>query len=260
MVSTLDLTDDIFTYKVKTIDEFIGRFNADTNSFIKKEYVKKKKAHLLTREKLTRSLLNFKNTQLIAAQSTQAFIETVNNPQNSILLSFTAPGWYAEATCSFLNNGKQVEVPIILHIVTDTQQRSKWMISAIGTANITLPAAERLTAKPASSKYFLPTSSDATNFVEFSNLFTPGFQPAYYFEPDLLKTPAAAGFTALVKSKKLVFKYCSSIKYHFFQVDGWYFSVSQFQRPSLNSGWLIDFIEKSDKESQKTRLKAILHQ
>ena len=44
----------------------------------------------------------------------------------------------------------------------------------------------------------------------------------------------------------------TDVKFHFFQVEGWYFEISNFNRWSFNSGWLISnllHVGEADKEA-----------
>lgn len=55
------------------------------------------------------------------------------------------------------------------------------------------------------------------------------------------------------------FKTVDQVKFHFFQIDGWYFELSKFNRKSLNSGWLISNLLKITEEDQKV-LKSFIYQ
>ena len=49
----------------------------------------------------------------------------------------------------------------------------------------------------------------------------------------------------------LQFKTVKDVKFHFFSIDGWYFSISNFNRPGFNTGWLIENIVKLQGEQHK---------
>ena len=54
-----------------------------------------------------------------------------------------------------------------------------------------------------------------------------------------------------VKMGNMEYQNLGPLKFHFFQVDGWYFEVNFFNRPGNNSGWLISKLYKiSDKEKE----------
>ena len=57
-----------------------------------------------------------------------------------------------------------------------------------------------------------------------------------------------------LKSGNLKFKTIQDVKFHFFQVDGWYFELSEFKRAGKNTGWLIsDLIKVADKDKDLLR-------
>ena len=49
------------------------------------------------------------------------------------------------------------------------------------------------------------------------------------------------------------------VKFHFFQIDGWYFELSQFNRPGDNTGWLISNLVKIKNESEKNLLRKYVY-
>ena len=46
---------------------------------------------------------------------------------------------------------------------------------------------------------------------------------------------------------------------HFFQVAGWYFELSQFNRSGYNTGWLISNLVKVKNESEKNLLRKYVY-
>ena len=59
------------------------------------------------------------------------------------------------------------------------------------------------------------------------------------FKPDQLSV-----FLYAVKKGDLKFKSVQNVKFHFFQIDGWYFELAQFNRSGYNTGWLISNLVK----------------
>ncbi|MNC99778.1 hypothetical protein D3C83_181740 [compost metagenome] len=45
------------------------------------------------------------------------------------------------------------------------------------------------------------------------------------------------------------------VKFHFFQIDGWYFELAQFNRPGYNTGWLISSLVKINNPAEKELLR-----
>jgi hypothetical protein len=58
-----------------------------------------------------------------------------------------------------------------------------------------------------------------------------------------------------IQKGNLQFKTVTDVKFHFFQISGWYFELAQFNRPGYNTGWLISNLVKLTSESDKKVLK-----
>src|SRR5690606_4294460 len=52
----------------------------------------------------------------------------------------------------------------------------------------------------------------------------------------------------------------TGVRFHFFQIDNWYFELSQFNRPGFNTGWLISNMVKLEKDDREVILKYIYDQ
>lgn len=255
------LKDEIFLREVKVIDEFIERFNDEKSSFIRKEYQKQNRAYDLPRKEILISLFNLDNPEWSKNTSLEEFFHDVSDSLHPPHLAFTDTNWYAEASCTFVYNKKNIEIPLILQIQVAKNHGAKWMIAGIGDNPIfsgvssSIPDPESHRAKEGFK--FIATSSYATNFVELHNTFADKKDILDYFEPSLLATDKAKQFINLILQNKIDFKYVKDIKFHFYQLPNWIFEVEQFDRKSLNSGWLINDVRKvpeSEKEAVKKQL------
>ncbi|MEP7279991.1 MAG: hypothetical protein ABI813_15190 [Bacteroidota bacterium] len=248
-----------FIYEVKQIDEFFERFNNDTGSFIRKAYKTYHIKYSIDRPKLIKSLFNYEtntwNQSLI-----DDFVNDVTFAQNPSRLNFMLAGWYAEARCKFQYNGAVVDIPIILRIITDNKNRSKWMISAVRSgvlkddSRLTAPGENQNTPK------FINPASHASNFIELDKALNDKANLADYFETSFFKSNNAVGFYQAVLNNHAKFLYVKDITYHFLQAPGWIFTVEYFQRKSLNAGWLINSIRRASALDKKEYLKNLLEQ
>jgi hypothetical protein len=53
----------------------------------------------------------------------------------------------------------------------------------------------------------------------------------------------------------MVYKSSGQVKFHFFQVDGWYFELSFINRAGNNSGWLISKLYKITEQEKEALIK-----
>ena len=254
LFSTDNRQEEQFMYEVKIIDEFIERFNDDKSSFLRQEYEKQGKSYNISRTQLLVTLFNLSNQKLISADtSAKEFVHFVTNPLHPRFLSFTDSDWYAKTNCYFTYNQKTVQIPIIFHIKTLSNHGSKWMICGIGDSKVldeTVLKPVFYNTKYETNSLYLPTSSHATNFVELNHVFSGDMNPIYYFDPAVMNSPKGKKLIQLILENKLKYKYTKDIKFEFYQVDNWIFSVDQFSR-ATNSGWLINHLEKADKKKKE---------
>jgi hypothetical protein len=259
--SNADFTEEFYVYKVKSIDEFIERFNDDLSSALRHEYSRQNKPFTPSRTKLILSLLNRENKAWATDTSLIAFVTNIVDPAKPKHLFFNDTNWYAQTTCVFTAKGKKIKIPVVLHIKNETNKGIKWMIAGVGsspvlkdTANITL---EYATPFYPNTKY-ISSASHAVDFVELSNVFSPTMNANYYFDEKTLNNGYIKKFIKLILSNSIAFNYVSEIKYLFFQLPGKIMDVEYYNRANLNSGWLINNITSATESEKETAIKKLL--
>jgi len=106
---------------------------------------------------------------------------------------------------------------------------------------------------------FLHPMSHELDFMNLIHVFQDKNEVELYtskeYHPDFLTL-----FIYEVKNGNLSFKTVQQVKFHFFQVPGWYFELTDFNRRSSNSGWLIANLLKINAEEKELMLKFIYHE
>jgi hypothetical protein len=232
-----------FVYEVKEIDEFFERFNDVRGSFLRGVY----KAHHIKfnipRQRLIRSLFNFENSSKDSVLINK-FVSDITKKNNPIYLDYYGNDWYAELTCKFRYNGSSIVIPVIMKIEMTQNKGSKWMIAAVGSSTLKSKiVVTEITQNKTKLKIITPTSN-GTNFVSLKRVFEDKENLSDYFESAYLKRSSMLEFYNAVLSDEIDFINVIKIKYHFLLADKWIFTVEDFQREELNSGWLINHIEK----------------
>ena len=248
--------DKHFIYEVKEIDEFFERFNDDPGSFIRSVY----KAHHIkfniSRQQLIWSLFNYENMSQDSITISK-FISEVTWKKKPIYIDFYADNWYAELNCTFKYNSSSIVIPILMKIEVTTNKGSKWMIVAVGTS--TLKSKIVVTEMPKSkikTKFISPTSH-GTNFVSLKRAFDDKENLSGYFETLYFKRSHMLEFYNAILNNEIEFLEVTKIKYHFLVADKWIFTVENFPRETLNSGWLINRIQSvspSEMENYRNKL------
>jgi len=246
IVANFDPNDELFRQEVKLIDEFIERFNDDSTTDLSRFYSRDKEGFHISRNVMLISVFNLQDNSLTQGNDDlKEFFTTVLDKAHPVYLAFNDSDWYAEADALFLDNGKMVAIPIILHVVSQDDW-AKWMIAGVGSPRPVKqpPPAINIKRSKAPPQSFISTSAHVTNFSEFHSLLTENMQPENYFEPRAAASPAGARFIAGIKKGQIRFQYVKELSFHFYHVHGFVFSVQNYTRKTFNSGWLIGGIHK----------------
>lgn len=174
------------------------------------------------------------------------FITDVTNHKNPVFLNFLDTDWYAEVSATFTVNGKEEHLILFLTL-EEENLGSKWILS-----NVYFKDFSRMFPKPDSNdqkKHFLHPQSHELDFMNLRKaLKNPEYVELYassFYQPDYMTL-----FFYMMKTNQIKFEKIDNVKFHFFQVENWYFELSFFNRDDMNSGWLISnliYIKEEEK-------------
>lgn len=246
-----------FVFEVKQIDEFFERFNNEQNSLLA-SYIRMKYPEVqITRTSVLESLFN---TEVRGAGigMIREFCMQVADSANPAYLDFYSGEWYAEAVCKFRLNGQVTEAIVLLKIQQEENGGSKWIIVSafskrLGVTN--LPVI--FPYKPGCCKFLNPMSH-ATNFISLARALRDKINLPDYLDTSFLEYPYAKSFARALLRNQLEYLYVKSIRYHFLQIDGWIFTVNQYTRNSIHSGWLVSSLQKSTTEQKERYRESLL--
>ena len=131
----------------------------------------------------------------------------------------------------------------------------EWVID-----DVSFPPFKNIFNKPVGDrKDFLHPLSHELGFMNLRRAFQDSDSPEAYtessFKPDYLTL-----FLYEMKQNNIRYETVTDVKFHFFQIDGWYFEVHQFNRPGFNTGWLISNLVKLNPGDRETIQKYIYDQ
>jgi hypothetical protein len=235
--------DKHFIYEVKEIDEFFERFNDAPNSFLRGVYKARHVKFNIDRQRLIRSLFNDENKSLDSVMINQ-FISEVTKKKKPIYLDFYGGNWYAELSCKFKYNSSAIIIPIIMKIEMNKNKGSKWMIVAVGSSTLKSKIDVTEMAQNKSKTNIISPTSHGTNFVSLKRAFEDRENLSGYFETFYYKRSHMLELYNAVLNREIEFLNVSKIKYHFLLADKWIFTVENFPRETLNSGWLINHMQR----------------
>jgi len=232
-----------FAFEVKTIDEFIERFNNDQYTLIRQHLETKFPGKKFTRKDLVKTLFNYEEP-LWNAQQAAAFTDMVCDTNKEKFLDFYADNWFAEAECLVKYKGVPKKVKVTLQVVvSDRTGAAKWVIC--GARAPFLDFSKRLDPKK-----FLNPISHATDFIGLKKamedkMFMRNYLTEKFQESHLNK------YLAALATGDIVFQQLNSVTYHFLSLENWLFTVKEYIRPGRNSGWLIQSLStRSAKEKE----------
>lgn len=237
----------------KQVNQFFRRFNGEEDEKGKRYYADDKMYRSAKlRKKYIGILFNESNSGINSSLKAE-FVKDVLDKGESSILDFHGTNWFSEVHAVFTMNGK--EQPVILFMQLEKSHLGyKWVIQRIH-ADMFTSYYVRDTVKVGQ---FLHPLSHELDFMNMRKAFASKDSISQFtvkrFVPDHLSV-----FLYEVKKGNLKFKSVNQVKFHFFQIDGWYFELANFSRPGYNTGWLISNLVKLENESEKDLLRRYLY-
>lgn len=243
--------------ETKQINQFFHRFNGEEDFKGNRLYYKKDVNHrsIKLRKKYFPFLFDHQNKS-ITSDLKSSFKSHIINASSPKFLAFKNQDWFAEVWAEFTHKGKRNHFILYLNI-EEQNDGSKWVITDVYN-----PAWEQKfyedTTK-ADIPLFIHPMSHELDFMNLRKIFKTPRYAEYYtskeFRPNHLSI-----FLNEMKGGKLKFKTIEKVKFHFFQIDNWYFEVANFNRGGYNRGWLISNLVKLPDAGRTSFEKLIRHQ
>lgn len=250
-----DLLEDesVLYAETKQINQFFRRFNSEEDGNGEKIYKGDPSFHNNHLRKQTLPLL-FDKESSINKSIEKDFIKEVTNSNSPIFLDFHGGEWFTEVLINVTYNGVEKEAYLFLKL-QEEEVGSKWVISRVYFEPFT-----RLFFKdPEGTDKFLHPLSHELDFMNLAKVFREESQVEYYtfqnFIPDFLSI-----FIYEMKMNNIQFKGVKKVNFHFFQVNGYYFKLEEFNRLSFNNGWLITQLSELNKEEKDQLIKTIYYE
>jgi hypothetical protein len=249
-----DMDDESKLYaETKQVNQFFRRFNGEEDEKGERYYPRDRLYRSVKlRKKYLEVLFDASNNNISRDLKTQ-FAKDVLDKSEPSLLDFHGGNWFAEVQTTFTMNGKSQNVTLIMELEKDHLGR-KWVISKV-YADMFKPYFGRDTTKV--GKFLHPLSHEL-DFMNLRKAFNNADSVSQFtvkrFTPDHLTL-----FLYEIKKGNLKFKTVQEVKFHFFQIEGWYFELSEFNRSGYNTGWLISNLVRLNNETEKNLLRKYLY-
>lgn len=250
----IDKEDESRLYaETKQVNQFFRRFNGEEDEKGERYYPKDR---MYRSEKLRKKyigiLFDASNSGITSDLKVQ-FVKEVLDKASPVILDFHGGDWFSEVHTTFTMNGKPEPVTLFMELEKD-HQGYKWVISKV-YAQMFDSYFRRDTTKV--GKFLHPLSHEL-DFMNLRKAFVLTDSLSQFtvkrFTPDHLSV-----FLYEIKRGNLKFKSVEEMKFHFFQVNHWYFELSEFNRPGYNTGWLISNLVKVNNVAEKNLLRKFLY-
>lgn len=235
----------------KQVGQFIKRFNMEEDQYGKTLNTSDPKYR---NSKLRKDFLPLMFDQFSARTSgtlKNYFIDDVTKTDSPTYLQFLDTNWYAEVSAEFIYKGNPVNIVLFLTLEKENLG-SKWVLSNAYFNKLSnlFPFTDSVLQQ----RLFLHPQSHELDFMNLHKALEDPTHIEYYasqqYHPDYLTL-----FFYLMKTNQLDFKAINTVKFHFLQIDHWYFELSYFNRDDTNSGWLISNLIYADDNDKKELLK-----
>ncbi len=237
-----------FAFSIHSMDEFFDRFNFKPNSGFEKYVRRKFPDAVFTRENLLFNLFNKKNQFFFQDDKVAKFVQQVTDTCNPQFVNYSDKFWYAEIKCRVTYLSKPQTLTLILKVEQPEPDMFLWaVVSARGEFLKTVPLVKQEATKVltpgianiTASRHFLSPVSHGIDFTNIENVFINRSHVRDYLSKGK-QTTELKKLLYLIENNKIKFHHVSSTAYHLLQINGWIVTVNNFNRNTMNSGWLIN--------------------
>jgi hypothetical protein len=239
--------------ETKQVNQFFRRFNGEENEKGDRYYPKDKQYRSVKLRRQYLDLLFDAGNTGISRDLKNQFIRDILEKKDPVVLDFHGGNWFAEVQASFIFYGKPQPVTLFMELEKD-HLGSKWVIHKVYAGMFE----QYFTRDTSKVGRFLHPLSHELAFMNLRKAFDNRDSVTQFavkrFQPDHLSV-----FLYELQRGNLKFRSVEDVKFHFFQINGWYFELSQFNRPGYNTGWLISNLVKVNNDSEKDQLRKHLY-
>lgn len=247
--------EGVLNASTKQVNQFFRRFNGEESTKGERYYEGDKDyRNPSLRNRYLNVLFDNQNASITDVIKNN-FIRSVNSSPNPQFLNFHNSGWFSEVTTKFLYQGKDVYITIFMNLEQENLGY-KWVMTGVYFPHFN----SLFNSTSNQSSKFLHPMSHEIDFMNLIRVFNDRDNIELYTNKEH-KLDYLTIFLYELKKGNLKYQSVTNLKFHFFQINGWYFELANFNRPGANSGWLISNLMKVDNEDDKQQIiKFIMHE
>ncbi|UII29154.1 hypothetical protein LVD15_12200 [Fulvivirga maritima] len=240
-----DMDDESKLYaETKQVNQFFRRFNGEEDEKGDRYYPKDRQYQDAKLRQKYISILFDSQNRGIESGLKEEFIKDVTSKEAPKILDFHGDKWFSEVHTTFSYEGK--DIPIVLFMKLERENKGyKWGIFRVYSDVFK----EYLKKDTSNHDKFLHPLSHELDFMNLRKALNENQQSVSQFTANDYKPDYLTLFLYEIKKGDLKFKTIQNVKFHFFQLSGWYFELSEFNRPGYNTGWLMsNLVKVADKD------------
>ena len=240
-----DMSDESKLYaQTKLVNQFFRRFNGEEDEKGNRYNPGERNYRDQGLRKKYLAILFDNANAGVSGSLKRDFIQEMVDKNTPQFLDFHKGEWMAEVSTVFNYQGR--DQPVTLFLKLQPQRLGyEWVIDEVYFE----PFRVYFNKDTTSSKKFLHPLSHELDFMNLRKALEGNQSPEAYtpqdFEPSFLTL-----FLYEIKKGNLKFKTVRDVKFHFFQIDNWYFELSEFNREGYNTGWLISNLVRAGREDK----------
>lgn len=233
------LLDAQFNATVKSVDEFMARFNGiESKPGVANEGESRRNNILAlfdyTIESRTSSLENFKNTLT-------EFVSTID--ERNVQLQLVDVNAWSEVKTKFIYGKKSLKITLVMHLEHINNDEKRWVIAGVR-------GLEQAGLYDKGLSVISPVEHEL-HFMGLSDLFLQNKSLIASCRSSQRDIDELSMFLGLTMCGSLKFSEVSDVEFHFTNVPGFIFTIREIMREGSNCGWLItDLKRANDKEKE----------
>lgn len=246
-------TEDQLRASTKQINQFFRRFNGEEDEKGKRYYPTDKRYRGASLRKKYVPVLFDAQTSQIDAATAKNFVKLIVDKKAPKYLDFHKDDWFAEVSATFKYKGRTITGTLYMQLQPQGQGY-EWIIQDVAFNQFN----QWFDKASGQEKQFLHPMSHELDFMTLRKALDKQ-KHAEQYTSDAYTTDYLSIFLYELNQGNLTFVSAKNTAFHFFSIDGYYFSITNFNRPGYNSGWLISSLVPLANEDQKQQMKDYIY-
>lgn len=246
-------TEEQLKASTKQVNQFFRRFNGEESPEGERYYSNDKEYHSPSLRRKYMPVIFDTETSQLDTKVAENFVRMVTDKKSPQFLDFHQDDWSAEVRATFKYKGRTVSGLLFMNL-QQIGQGYEWVI-----ADVAFDCLDKQFKKDTTDqKQFIHPMSHELGFITLRKAFKDN-QHNESYTPKNHEIDILSIFIYELNQGNMQFVTVNDLIFHFFAIDGYYFSVSYFNRSGYNSGWLISSLVPLASADEKQQMKNYIY-